>query len=359
VPCSFFFPEEREIVQENIPERIDSRRGGSVLHSLLDDSGIAELTYAPMAPATTEGFIPFKGHRTWYKIVGESEAPGKLPLLLLHGGPGACHDYLWSLAAMAETGRRVIFYDQLGCGLSHINESRPEMWTVDLYCEEVEAVRNALGLTTIHLLGQSWGGMLAMEYMIRQPKGIASLTIASSPASMIQWVEEAHKLRAELPPEINGVLLRHEAAGTTQSAEYQSAMIEFYNRHVCRVVPNPDYVQRSFAKLGSHPEVYYTMNGPSEFHVTGTLRNWDIISQLNKINAPTLVTSGLHDEATPLIVRTVHEGIRGSQWIMFKNSSHMAHVEEAEEYMRVLDQFLSAHEPNDNQESGDNQLPTI
>src|SRR5215510_8893187 len=146
----------------------------------------------------TEGYAPFKGYQTWYRIVGEREEPGKLPLLCLHGGPGACHDYLESLDAMADTGRRVIYYDQLGCGNSHLNESKPDMWTVELYVEEIDAVRQALGLVLIHLLGQLWGGMLAMEYRIRQPAGVASLTTASSPASMEQWVEEANKLRAQL-----------------------------------------------------------------------------------------------------------------------------------------------------------------
>ncbi len=298
-----------------------------------------------MTLPATEGQIPFKGYKTWYKIVGEKEDEGKLPLLLLHGGPGACHDYLWSLAPMADTGRRVIFYDQIGCGLSQIGESKPEMWTVDLFVEEVDAVRKALGLDRIHLLGQSWGGMLAMEYMIRQPEGVASVTIASSPASMIQWVEEANKLREDLPPEINATLLKHEADGTTSDPEYITAMTEFYNRHVCRVVPNPDYVQRSFTKLGENPEVYNTMNGPSEFFVVGTLKNWNVIPQLGKINAPTLVTSGKFDEATPTIAETVHKGISGSEWVLFENSSHMAHVEEADHYMQVLSAFLSRHEP--------------
>jgi proline-specific peptidase len=298
-----------------------------------------------MSDRISEGFIPFKGYRTWYKMVGDRDEAGKLPLLLLHGGPGACHDYLWSLAEMAKTGRRVIFYDQIGCGFSHINESRPELWTVDLFCEEIEAVRSALGLERIHLLGQSWGGMLAMEYLIRQPKGIASATIASSPSSMVQWVEEANRLRRELPGDINAILLKHEAAGTTLSPEYQAAMVEFYNRHVCRVVPNPDYVQRTFAKLLEHPEVYYTMNGPSEFHVVGTLKNWDVRGQLSKIKVPTLVTSGRYDEATPLIARTVHEGIRGSEWVLFENSAHMAHAEESEAYLRVLERFIGQHEP--------------
>jgi proline-specific peptidase len=242
---------------------------------------------------------------------------------------------------MAGTGRRVIYYDQIGCSRSAIPESKPEMWTVELYVEEVDAVRQALGLDRIHLLGQSWGGMLAMEYALTQPKGLASLTVASSPASMIQWVEEANRMREDLPPEVQQTLLRHEAAGTVDSPEYQEAMQVFYDRHVCRVVPNPEYVQRSFASIAANPEVYHTMNGPSEFHVVGTLKEWDIIPRLGEIRVPTLVTSGRFDEATPLIAETVRNGIPGAKWVIFEESSHMAHAEEPERYMQVLDAFLT------------------
>jgi L-proline amide hydrolase len=290
-----------------------------------------------------EGTIPFRGYHTWYRVVGEGEAPGRLPLLALHGGPGATHDYLESLDALAADGRRVIYYDQLGCGRSAIGRPAPEMWTVALYVEEIDVVRRALGLDHVHLLGQSWGGMLAMEYMLTQPQGIASLTIASSPASMVQWVSEANRLREALPPEVNAVLTRHEAAGTTTDPEYLAAMQVFYDRHVCRV-PYPDYVQRSFDYVAKVGEVYNTMNGPSEFHVVGTLRTWDIIARLPEIKAPTLVTSGRHDEATPLIAGTVRDGIPGAQWEIFEESSHMAHVEEAGRYMQVLQDFLSQHE---------------
>ncbi|MDX2139564.1 MAG: proline iminopeptidase-family hydrolase [Chloroflexota bacterium] len=291
-----------------------------------------------------EGHIPFKGYSTWYRIVDHGEAPGKLPLLCLHGGPGACHDYLTSLDAMANTGRRVIYYDQLGCGNSSLPHPQPDWWTVELYIEEINNVRRALNLDRIHLLGQSWGGMLAMEYMLTQPEGIASLTIASSPASMIQWVAEANRLRHLLPPEIEATLDQHEAAGTTDHPDYIAATQAFYDRHVCRVVPNPDYVQRSFQKLSANPEVYNTMNGPNEFHVVGTLKTWDIIARLPEINAPTLVTSGKYDEATPLISGTVYTGIPGAQWVTFDHSSHMAHVEEAERYRQVLSAFIAQHE---------------
>ncbi|HVU09960.1 MAG TPA: proline iminopeptidase-family hydrolase [Phototrophicaceae bacterium] len=298
-----------------------------------------------MARTVKEGYIPFKGYQTWYRIVGDGEEPGKLPLLVLHGGPGAAHDYLESLDVMADAGRRVIYYDQLGCGHSHLDVSKPEMWTVPLYVEEVDVVRAALGLERIHLLGQSWGGMLAQEYMFTQPKGIASLTIASSPASMTQWVAEANRLREALPPEVQAALLRHEADGTTDSPEYQQAMTVFYDRHVCRVVPNPEYVVRTLEAIAQYPEVYYTMNGPSEFHVIGTLKYWDVRDRLGEIHAPTLVTSGRYDEATPLIAETVHEGIAGSQWVIFEHSGHMAHAEETERYARVLNDFMTQHEP--------------
>ncbi len=289
---------------------------------------------------TSEGRIPFKGYETWYQVWGEEDAPGKFPLLCLHGGPGAAHDYLEALAALTATGRRVIFYDQLGCANSSIPESRPELWTVGLYVEEVDVVRQALGLERTHLLGQSWGGMLGMEYALTQPQGIVSLTIASSPCSMALWLEEANRLREELPPEVQRTLLAHEAAGTTDSPEYEAAMSVFYQRHVCRLDPMPEPVQRSFAKLAANPEVYHTMNGPSEFHVVGTLKTWDVCDRLGEITIPTLVTSGRFDEATLRIAETVTHGIPGAQWVVFEESSHMAHAEQPEAYIEVLDAFL-------------------
>lgn len=289
---------------------------------------------------TTEGYISFNGYRTWYQIVGDHDDVGKMPLLLLHGGPGATHDYLEPLAAIADTGRRVIFYDQLGCGNSD-QPHNPALWTVDLFVREVGAVRAALGLEHVHILGQSWGGMLGMEYALTQPTGLASLIVADSPASMHQWAVEATRLRTELPPDVQDTLLHHEAEGTTSDPAYLAATQVYYDRHVCRVVPNPEYVTRAFAKIAQNPEVYHTMNGPSEFHVIGTLKDWDITARLGEIGVPTLLLSGRYDEATPAIVQTIHERIPGAEWVIFEASSHMPHVEETEEYLRVLDRFLT------------------
>ena len=287
-----------------------------------------------------EGFVSFRGFKVWYRIVGDHEEEGKLPLLCLHGGPGVPHDYLEPLEAVAARGRRVIFYDQLGCGNSD-QPHNPTLWIVDLFVEEVGVIRQALGLERIHLLGQSWGGMLAMQYTLTQPPGLASLTVASSPASMRQWVAEANRPRDALPPEVQQTLLKHEQAGTTKDPAYVDAMMVYYRRHVCLRQPWPESLHRSFEKLNKNPEVYNTMNGPSEFHVTGVIKEWDIIDRLGEIRIPTLVTSGRFDEATPAIAETVHKGIQGSRWVVFEESAHLSHAEEPERYLEVLDEFLS------------------
>ena len=287
----------------------------------------------------TEGTIPFRGFETWYRIVGDGEEPGKLPLLCLHGGPGAPHDYLEPLEAVAGTGRRAIFYDQVGCGnSSRTNES---LWNVETFVEEVGAVREALGLDRTHLFGSSWGGMLAMEYALTKPSGLASLTLSSSPASIPLWAEETGRLRSELPPDIQRVLDEHEAAGTADSPEYEAAMMEFYKRHVIRLDPMPGYVQRTFELLVESPEIYNHMQGPNEFVITGTFKDWDITGRLGEIDVPTLVTTGRHDECTPRQAEIVHTGIRGSEWVLFEDSSHMQFAEEPERYLQVLDDFLS------------------
>ena len=287
-----------------------------------------------------EGRLPFHGFTDWYGIAGDSADPGKFPVLVLHGGPGAAHDYLEPIAALSATGRPVLFYDQLGCGLSD-HPHDPSLWEVPLFVEEVGAVRRALGLDRVHVLGQSWDGMLGMEYALTRPTGLESLIVANSPAGMTQWVSEANRLRAELPPDVQARLTQHEQAGTTETAEYQDAVMAFYQRHVCRVDPFPDCVQRSFAQIEADPEVYHTMNGPSEFHVIGRLKTWDITPRLGEIAVPTLVLSGRYDEATPLIAETVQRGIPGAEWVLFEESSHMPHVEETERYLRVVDDFLT------------------
>jgi proline-specific peptidase len=181
--------------------------------------------------------------------------------------------------------------------------------------------------------------MLAMEYALTQPAGLASLILADTAASLPQWAAETKRLVAELPPEVQQTLRQHQEAGTTDSPEYKAAYRDFSLRHICRLDPRPECVTRTADKPGD--DVYHTMWGPSEVHVTGNLKDWDVTSRLGEIRLPALVLGGRYDEATPVLTETVHRGIAGSEWVIFENSAHLPHVEETELYLRVLNRFLS------------------
>lgn len=290
----------------------------------------------------TEGFVPFQGHQTWYRITGDLHA-GKPPLVALHGGPGCTHDYIDSLTDLAGDGRAVIHYDQLGNGRStHLPKAEPGFWTVALFLAELDALLAHLGIADRYdLLGQSWGGMLACEHAVLRPAGLRRLVVANSPASLDTWVSEANRLRAELPAEVQATLLQHEAAGTTGDPAYAAATRVFYDRHVCRIAW-PDSVARTFAALEQDATVYTTMNGPSEFHVIGTLKGWTIEDRLHRIAVPVLLLSGAYDEATPLTQAPFLADIADIRQVVFPNSSHMPHVEERAPYMDVVRGFLDS-----------------
>jgi len=295
-------------------------------------------------PQGVDGPVEFEGHRTWFRVVGEKEDPGRLPLLCLHGGPGATWHHMEPYAELAQ-GRRVIFYDQLGCGNSPVTEPHdPAMWTTELYMREVSAVREALGLERCHVIGHSWGGMLGMAYAITQPDGLASLVVESSPPSVPFWLKELDRLRADLPPDVDATLRRHEEAGTTDSEEYETTMMVFYDRHVCRVRPWPDWLQRTFDGLAANPEVYRTMNGPSEFHVIGPLKDFDITADLGRITAPTLLFCGEFDEVTPATVTQAHEAISGSSFFVMQGCSHMSQAERPEATLGMVRGWLAGIE---------------
>jgi L-proline amide hydrolase len=294
------------------------------------------------ASRVDEGYVPFRGGRTWYRsLAAASEHDARLPLLCLHGGPGANWLHLKPYEALANE-RRVVFYDQIGSGNSGLEEPHEvSIWQPELFVEEVGVVREALGLERVHVLGHSWGGMLGMQYATEQPEGLVSLIVESSPPSVPEWMPEVARLRSELPPEVEATLREHEEAGTTDSPEYEEASMVFYRRHVCRTEPWPDWLVECFEKLEANPEVYHAMNGPSEFHVIGTIRNWDITPRLGRIQVPTLVFSGRHDEVTPACTEAAHRAIPGSEYVVLEESSHMAQAEQPEETLALVRGFLS------------------
>src|SRR6266581_3045387 len=160
---------------------------------------------------TNEGQVQAPGGRVWYLISG-ADAPGA-PLLVLHGGPGAGHDYLEPITALAAD-RPVVMYDQLGCGRSEIPDDT-SLWRVERFVDEVAVVRRQLALDRVHLLGQSWGGWLAIEYMLAQPAAIVSLTLANTSASVEDFIADAGRMVAQLPADVRGTIARCEAEGAT------------------------------------------------------------------------------------------------------------------------------------------------
>ena len=281
-----------------------------------------------------EGHIDVPGGQVWYKVVGSGEA---VPLLTLHGGPGGGHDYLEPLNALASE-RPVVFFDQLGCGKSDTPDD-VSLWRIDRFVDEVTAVRDALGLDRIHLLGHSWGGWLAIEYMLGAPSGVVSLTLASTSASIPQFVYEAGELISKLPREMAETMRRLEAEGDFENPEFEAGMMEFYKRHLCRLDPWPDPIMRSLETLDGNI-VYETMNGPTEFTVIGNMKDWNRIEKLSEIVAPTMITCGRYDELTPACSRTLRQGIMNSRMHVFERSAHMAHLEETESYLQILSEFL-------------------
>ncbi len=297
------------------------------------------------------GLVRFGEFETWFGIYGSVERSlelGYAPLVVLHGGPGATHDYLLDLADLSSCGRAVIFYDQLGNGNStHLRDAPVDFWTMDLFKDELNNLVKELGVADrYHVLGQSWGGFLAQEHAIERPHGLRSVVLSNTAASFPDFITECNKLRQQLPTEVESTLRKHETEGTTDSAEYLEACEVFYRRHLLRLDEWPAHVAHSFALIDADPTVYHTMNGPSEFHVIGTAKNWTSVGRLAKTNVPTLVISGEFDEATPALQETLVSGISGAEQILLKNTSHLAFVEDPGSYMAAVATFLAKADHN-------------
>jgi proline-specific peptidase len=283
--------------------------------------------------APGEGFVEVSGGRIWYRVVGSG--PGT-PLLLLHGGPGVPSLYLKPLEALSDE-RPVVFYDQLGSGQS----DRPKdssLWTVDRFVNEVGQVRKALGLTQIHLYGHSWGSMLAASYMLTRPSGVHSLVLASAPLSIPRYSRDARDLLTTIPEAARAAIETHERDGSFDSPEYQSAMMEFYRLYLARRQPWSAELQKAFAELNT--DVYGYMQGPSEFTITGTIKDYDVTGRLKEISVPTLFTAGEYDEVRPDTVRLYQRLIPGSRLAVIENAAHLTMQDEPERYVQVLREFL-------------------
>ncbi|MFI0353842.1 proline iminopeptidase-family hydrolase [Actinomadura sp. 9N407] len=302
---------------------------------------MTSLEIGPEIGPAVEGIMERRGRRTWFGVVGEM-AGDRAPVIVCHGGPGMTHDYLLPVADLVGRGHACVFYDQFGNGRSgHRPDAPADFWTVELFVDELAAlIEHVSPPDGYHLLGHSWGGMLALELAARRPEGLRSIVVADAFASSADYLDGVAGLVAGLPADVRSTIEEHEAAGTTESPEYQRAVRAFYGRHVCRARPVPDEVMRTMAALAGDPTVYTTMAGPSEFHMTGPLKDWTIADRLHLVDVPVLLISGRYDEVTPGAVEPLRRGLPDARWELFEESSHMPHIEERDRFTDLVAAFL-------------------
>jgi proline iminopeptidase len=282
------------------------------------------------------GFVRVLGYNLYYRSVGPEDAP--TTILTLHGGPGSSHDYLLCLSDLERWGYRVVFFDQLGCGQSEIPPGT-DLFTLEHHVEETEGIRSELGLGRVHLLGSSYGGLLALSYAIKYQQHLRSLTTVGGLADVPLASAEMDRLIDQLPPEDSQAIRGHGARGELTHPEYLRATDRFYHTFLCRLPEWPPELLRTL-KLGEERPVYRYMNGPNEFTITGTIRDISIVGELARIRVPTLVLGGKYDEVTPAVAEQIHAGIPGSRRLTFEHSSHTPFWEEREAFMATVAEFL-------------------
>lgn len=290
-----------------------------------------------------EGYMPFRGYETYYRVVGEKTG-NKKPLVLLHGGPGSSHNYFEVLDALAELdGRQLVMYDQIGCGNSYV-EGHPELWTSETWVAEFIAMREHLGLDEIHLLGQSWGGMLLLDYVCNyEHKGLKSLILSSTLPASWMWGEEQQRMICELPLDMQDAIKKATASGDYSDPAYIAAEDEYMLRHAAGKVTedSPECLRR---KVKKGRESYVVGWGPNEFTPLGTLRDYDVTKQLGDIREPSLVISGGNDLCTPYVAKYMYDRIPNAKWELFRACRHMSFVEENEQYIALMRQWLNAND---------------
>lgn len=294
----------------------------------------------------TEGYMPFLGYRTYYRVVSPSAPiePGHKPLVLLHGGPGSTHNYFEVLDRLAdETNRLIVSYDQLGCGLSWVEGHHPELWNAKTWLDELEALRRHLGLQELHILGQSWGGMMIISWLIdRKPQGVASAILSSTLSSSALWSHEQHRLISFMPQEEQDAIARAESTGDWADPAYLAANDHYTVLHAMEVTPESPECLRRKKRFGT--EAYETSWGPNEYTPLGNLKDFDYTDRLGEITEPTLIISGTNDESTPLIAKTMHDGIIGSWWELLDGARHMTFIDQTERYCELLAHWLQAND---------------
>ena len=283
------------------------------------------------------GRMPFQGFETYYRIVGEKT--DLAPLLLIHGGPGSTHNYFEVLDPLAETShRQIISYDQIGCGESYV-EGYKELWSLRTWTAELIALRQWLHLDRVHLLGQSWGGMLIMAYLIDcKPEGVESVILSSTLSSSVLWSHEQQRLIAFMPVDEQEAIAEAVRTGNFEAPAYLKANEHYTALYADEITADSPECLRRKKRFGL--ESYIEAWGPNEYTPTGTLKDFDYTARLHEIAQPTLVISGTNDECTPLIAKTMYDAIPHARWELLDGARHMTFIDQTDNYIRILTHWL-------------------
>jgi proline iminopeptidase len=304
------------------------------------DSGRSYLDFRTPGEVQAGGvrMIPLQeGYRVWTKRFGN--APMKV--LLLHGGPAATHEYMECFESFfPQAGIEFYEYDQLGSYYSDQPEDQ-SLWTIERFVEEVEQVRKALGLdaTNFYVLGNSWGGMLAMEYALKYQDNLKGLIVANMTADFGKYAAYNAKLRAELPADVLAKLEEYESKRAYTDPAYQEMVVrEYYNRHICRLPEWPEAVSRAFKHINQ--PVYTYMQGPSEFVPGGILEGWSVWDRLGEIRIPTLMVGAAHDTMNPEEMEEMSRLVQKGRYLFCPNGSHLAMWDDQEVFMNGVISFI-------------------
>lgn len=296
-------------------------------------AGPAPTTEAQRAAIHTDGaYLQVEGGKIWYRVVGTGSGT---PVILLHGGPGYSSYYLKSLEGLGDD-RIVVRYDQLGGGKSdHISDTTE--FTVPHFVRDLDSLRTHLGLKTVDLYGHSWGTILAVEYYRAHPERVHAMVLASAALDIPAWQKHARELLATLPDSLQRAVHRADSTHDYQSAGYQAAVNEFYSRYVFRH-PIPADLDSTMSTMNE--AIYGYMQGPSEFTITGTLKDYDARPFLPKIKVPVLYTVGEYDEAGPDLVKGFAKLTPNARVVVIPGAAHITAWDNPQANLKAVRDFL-------------------
>lgn len=318
----------------NSPKQENANQNSPADYFNNDAEGDVKMAGVKMIPIKT----PVGNFKVWTKRIGNNP---RIKVLLLHGGPAMTHEYMECFESFfPNEGIEFYHYDQLGSKYSD-QPKDSSLWTVEHFVEEVEQVRVALGLNkdNFYILGNSWGGILGMEYALKYQQNMKALIVSNMMASFAEYNAYNGKLRSQMRKTLLDSLGNYEKKGQYQDPAYVNLVEkEYYHAHICRLQAWPEPMTRSFANVNS--EIYVMMQGPSEFKGGGRLVNWDILKKLPSITIPTLMIGAKYDTMDPEAMERQSKLVKNGRYLYCPNGSHLSMWDDQKVYMSGVLSFI-------------------